>query len=95
MRRLFAQQLAKNRGKKALQLVDSAIEKAIEGSAPHLKIIVDSTDGLLTQKIDATIDDVSGLTNEQRVARASQLLDTARTRRDGSAAGDGSDESDV
>jgi hypothetical protein len=62
----------------ANELVDSTISQAKAGNPVALKLLWDRIDGPVLQKVEATIDDTSGLTDEERAKRVAALMQSRR-----------------
>jgi hypothetical protein len=71
--------------KQAKQLAQAIILQAAKGNGAAMKAVLDRIDGPVVQKIEAEIEDVSLLTDEERANRALALLERARARRAGQA----------
>jgi hypothetical protein len=60
------------------ELVETTLNQAKAGNPVALKLLWDRIDGPVLQKVEATIDDTSGLTDEQRAARVAALMQSRR-----------------
>jgi len=67
-------------GTNADELIQSTLEQAKAGNPAAMKILWDRMEGPMTTVSQVTVDDVSNLTESERVARIAAIYDAARTR---------------
>ena len=62
------------------ELIQSTLEQAKAGNPAAMKILWDRMEGPMTTVSQLTVDDVSNLTESERVSRIAAIYDAARTR---------------
>ena len=70
----------------ARRLADAILRHALAGNGAYLKALLDRVEGPMTQRLE--VEDVTELSDDERAERTLALLERARARRDGPAAGD-------
>jgi hypothetical protein len=77
-------------GENAKDLIQSTLEQAKAGNPAAMKILWDRMEGPMATVANVTLDDVSNLTESERVARIAAIYDAARL----AASGQTSDDSE-